>query len=375
MCSIGTGAVSTLFSVFPYGNTDACKALSAGIFILNALLFILFIFMSITRYTRYPDMWSIMIRHPVQSLYLGAFPMGANTLIGVGTTVIHGHYGFGGRAFLFTLWGLWWIDVAVSALCCWGLIHVMITKHSHSLSEMTSAWVLPVVTLIVASSAGGELALALHPYSVTGALTSLAFTIFMVSVGLTLAFMILTIYFYRLILHDFPSGLSIVSSFIPLGPMGQAGFSVLIIGQSMKEFLPVPGSSSPFLQSGRTGEIVFAVCVCVGFFLWALATMWLIYALLGIQHVLRRTRIPFKLSFWGMIFPNGVYATLTVTLYQVLDVPFFRVWGAIYSALTILLWIVVLNWTIVLVPHGRIFDAPCLEEVNIGGNSEEGSSK
>ena len=126
MCCIGTGAVSTLFAVFPYGeHSGACKAISIVVFILNFLLFILFLAMSITRYTRHPDIWRLMIRHPVQSLYLGTFPMGVITLITVGTTVLYGHYGFGGRAFLFTLWGLWWIDVAVSALCCWGLVYVM----------------------------------------------------------------------------------------------------------------------------------------------------------------------------------------------------------------------------------------------------------
>jgi hypothetical protein len=57
-----------------------------------------------------------------------------------------------------------------------------------------------------------------------------------------------------------------------------------------------------------------------------------------------------------------VYANLTLNLYQVLDVPFFRIWGAIYSAFTVLLWIVIFYRTVVLVPGGRIFDAPCIEE-------------
>jgi tellurite resistance protein TehA-like permease len=305
-----------------------------------------------------------MIRDPVQSLYLSTFPMGAVTLIGVGTTVLHDQYGFGGRAFLFTLWGLWWIDVAISFLCCWGLFYVMITKHKHSHQQMTSVWLLPAVTLIVPSSVGAELALSLHAYSTTSALTTLAFSIVILSIGLVLAFVILTIYFDRLILHGFPQGPSIVSSFIPLGPFGQAGFCVLTIGKFMKEALPVAGSTSPFLGSAQAGEIVFALCVCIGFVLWAIATMWLVYGLLGMQHILRRTRISFALSFWGMIFPNGVYAILTVTLYQVLDVTFFRVWGAIYSVFTILLWILVLCRTVASVPNGRIFDAPCLKEIN-----------
>jgi len=303
-----------------------------------------------------------MIRDPVQSLNLSTFPMGAATLIGVATTVIHGEYGFGGRGFIFALWGLWWVDVAISCLCCWWLVHVMVTKHEHSHNNMTSVWLLPAVTLIVGSSFGGDLALALHPYSVTCALTTIAFTIFILSIGLTLAFIILTIYFDRLILHGYPQGPSILSSFIPLGPFGQAGFSVITIGRFMKEALPVQGTSSPFLGSASAGDFVFTLCVCISFVLWAISTMWLGYGLLGIQHILRRTRISFSLSFWGMIFPNGVYAILTVTLYQVLDVTFFRVWGTIYSIFVILLWIVVLLQTVASVPGGRIFDAPCLKE-------------
>ena len=179
-----------------------------------------------------------------------------------------------------------------------------ITKHKHSHQQMTSVWLLPAITLIVPSSVGGELALSLHAYSATGALTTLAFAIFILSIGLVLAFVILTIYFDRLIMHGFPQGSSIVSSFIPLGPFGQAGFAVLTIGRFMKEALPVPGSKSPFLGSTYAGEIVFALCVCISFVLWAIATMWLVYALLGMQYILRRTRISFGLSFWGMIFPN-----------------------------------------------------------------------
>jgi tellurite resistance protein TehA-like permease len=169
---------------------------------------------------------------------------------------------------------------------------------------MTSVWLLPVVTLIVASSVGGELAQALHAHSVICATTTIAFTIFILSIGLSLALMILTIYLTRLVLHGFPQGLSIVSSFMPLGPCGQAGFAVLLIGQFMKEILPVPGSRSPFLGSAQAGEAIFVLCVCISFILWAFATMWLVYALLGIQHILRRTRISFELAFWGMIFPN-----------------------------------------------------------------------
>ena len=112
--------------MFPYWlHPSTSRALSTTVFLLNLLLFLVFCFVSIARYIRYPAIWGIMLQDRLQSLYISTFPMGAATLIGVATTVLHDQYGFGGRGFLFTLWGLWWVDVAISSLCCWGLVHVM----------------------------------------------------------------------------------------------------------------------------------------------------------------------------------------------------------------------------------------------------------
>jgi hypothetical protein len=70
---------------------------------------------------------------------------------------------------------------------------------------------------------------------------------------------------------------------------------------------------------------------------------------------------------------QGVYAINTVALYQALDVGFFRVWGAIYSGFIILLWALFFCRTIASVPHGKIFEAPYLKELEMGGESSEES--
>jgi tellurite resistance protein TehA-like permease len=264
-----------------------------------------------------------MLQHPVQSLYVGTFPMGAMTLISVATTVLHGKYGFGGRGFLYALWAFWWVDIAVSALCCWGIIYVMlslspelndfyphpyprITKQQHSLREMSALWLLPVITLVVASSGGAELAQALTAHTTTGALTTLASTACTLSVGLGLASALLVIYLYRLIVHGFPTGSAgVLSACVPLGPMGQSGVAALLLGEATRTLIPVSGSRSPFLANAYVGECVYAVCVCAALALWALATLWLGYALLGIQYNVRRSGAPpFQLAYWGLIFPN-----------------------------------------------------------------------
>src|SRR6266702_6684521 len=171
---------------------------------------------------------------------------------------------------------------------------------------MTTLWLLPVVTLIVASSGGGALVQALSAYTTSGALMTLAGSACTLSAGLALASGILTMYLCRLVLHGFPSGTAgVLSACVPLGPMGQAGVAALLLGEGARTLLPVAGTRSPFLASTHAGECVYAVCVCAALALWALATLWLGYALLGMQHVVRRSGLPpFQLAYWGLIFPN-----------------------------------------------------------------------
>lgn len=41
-------------------------------------------------------------------------------------------------------------------------------------------------------------------------------------------------------------------------------------------------------------------------------------------------------------------------------------WGAIYAPATLLLWCLVFTRTLTMLRHGRIFDSPCIEEVDMG---------
>ncbi|KAF8658254.1 hypothetical protein AX16_002030 [Volvariella volvacea WC 439] len=337
--TMGTGAISGLFNAFPYQGPPM-MVFSLIFFFLNLLLFVLFTGLTIARFVLYPETWSPFIEHPVDSLFLSCMPMGGATLLNVAIELIHKRYHFGGRPFLYTIWGLWWLDLLLSGLCCWGMAHFMFTKQVQKLESMTTVWLLPVVTLIVASSSGGIISLALQTYSFKGALVTITISVFIVTVGFSLAFMILSVYLLRLILYGLPSGISILSVFLPLGPTGQAGFGVMLIGQSLEALLPIIGSS-PFLSAQSTGEIIQVFTVCTSFMLWSLATMWIFFALLGVSTVLRKGRIPFKLTYWGLVFPNGVYANLTIYLATAFDSRFFRVYGAMYSVITLLIWLFV----------------------------------
>jgi tellurite resistance protein TehA-like permease len=247
---------------------------------------------------------------------------------------------------------------------------------------MTTMWLLPVVTLVVASSSGGVVAGALEKYSPIHALISSTTAVFLVTIGLSLALMILTVYVARLMIHGLPSGAMVLSAFLPLGPMGQAGFSVLLIGQNFKSLFPFQSDSgnSDFLRSSTSGDIVCNICICISFLLWCIASMWILYALLAVQDIVRRGRFPFKLPWWGLVFPNvrfllslllvwskdhsqGVYANLTINLATAFDSRFFRVFGAIYAIGTFILWVFITTRTLAMVYDRTIFEA--LENIDV----------
>jgi tellurite resistance protein TehA-like permease len=77
---MGTGIVSILLHNLPY-NGIWLYWISVVVFALNVLLFSIFLIISILRYAIYPEIWTVMIHHPAQSLFLGTFPMGLATII------------------------------------------------------------------------------------------------------------------------------------------------------------------------------------------------------------------------------------------------------------------------------------------------------
>ena len=123
---LGTGSIAILFYNFPYATeSPVMRGFTLAFFFFNFALFMLFSAISAARYILFPQIWSRMIQHPVQSLYIGTFPMGATTLINIASADLFQTYGFGGKPFIYTVWACWWINVAISLVCCFGMVHVM----------------------------------------------------------------------------------------------------------------------------------------------------------------------------------------------------------------------------------------------------------
>ncbi|KAK2764412.1 Plasma membrane sulfite pump involved in sulfite metabolism [Arachnomyces sp. PD_36] len=101
---------------------------------------------------------------------------------------------------------------------------MMTRRNKTELSEMTAAWLLPIVTTVVAAATGSNVADVLdNPYH---ALWVIIVSYVLWGIGVPLAMMVLVIYFQRLALHKLPPREVIVSMFLPMGPLGQGGYGM-----------------------------------------------------------------------------------------------------------------------------------------------------
>jgi tellurite resistance protein TehA-like permease len=126
---MGTGIVATILhefsTIYPRYHSSV-KVLSIIFFVLNVFLFTLISLITLLRYALYPATWILMLRHPVQSLFLGTIPMGFATIVNMFT--VHCAAEWGGASTKIA-WAMWWVDAIVSVGCCAGLpfqMYVMI---------------------------------------------------------------------------------------------------------------------------------------------------------------------------------------------------------------------------------------------------------
>ncbi|KAH8668855.1 sulfite efflux pump SSU1 [Xylariales sp. PMI_506] len=347
--NMGTGIVSILLHNLPY-NGAWLYWISVGIFCLNVLLFLVFCVISILRYLLFPGIWSAMIKHPVQSLFLGTFPMGLATIVNMVVFVCVPAWG--DQAAILA-WVLWWIDAVFALATNLYLPFVIMYKHQSELSKMTAAWLLPVVSTIVAAASGGIVAEVLP--NDQHAIWTVTICYILWGCGLPLALFTMVIYFQRLALHALPPREVIVSVFLPLGPLGQGSFGIMQLGKvalvlfERNQYIPLAPAA---------GQVFYAAGIMLALVMWGFGIVWLFFALASIS----RSRFPFNIGWWGFTFPLGVFTAATTELAQVLPSLFFKVLGTIFSLIVVFLWVFVSLGTIRYTIAGRLLYAPCIED-------------
>jgi tellurite resistance protein TehA-like permease len=242
------------------------------------------------------------------------------------------------------------------------------TTHKNRHETMTAAWLLPIVSCIVAAASGGVVASVLP--NPNHALITILTSYVLWSMGIPLALVVMTIYFHRLAIYKLPPQEVIVSVFLPLGPMGQGGYAIMQLGIQASKVFPETKTLHPM-----AGEILYVLGWMFATMLWGFGLVWLFFAIASIS----RSKFPFNMGWWGFTFPTGVFTMSTITMAQELPSAFFKILGTVCSnqiffivLLTgrqvlaigvLLLWLLVAVSTIKNILYGNLFDAPCLREM------------
>jgi tellurite resistance protein TehA-like permease len=247
--------------------------------------------------------------------------------------------------------GLWILDsvAAVTVTVSLGVL-LMMDNHQRSLDFITATQLLPIATTIVAAASGSIVAGVLpNPRHALGTVIA---TYVLWGFSVPMAFCVLVIYFQRLALHKMPSRVVIVSAFLPLGPLGLGGFTILNLGKLCRQIFPQTGT-----LDSTSGAFAYNAGLFTALIMWSWGLLWFAFALAAINQA---RPFPFNMGWWGFTFPLGVYSISTMAIGVELPSLFFRVLGTIFGTAVILLWILTAARTAEGAWNGRLFSAPCL---------------
>lgn len=228
------------------------------------------------------------------------------------------------------------------------------TKHNHKISSITGAWLLPIVSTIVAAASGAIVA-GVIPHD-NEKLITIIVSYVLWATGVPLAMCIITLYLLRLTTDSLPPKAVIVSSFLPLGPLGQGSFGIMQLGKVASEVFPRQ-HELPLVQAA--GDILYVSGFLIGIIMWGYGLIWLTFAAATIVY---SKKFPFNMGWWGFTFPLGVFTVSTTTLGKELPSAFYSILGTIFSLVVTLLWIIVAVGTLVRAYSGELFVAPCLKD-------------
>ncbi|RKT99086.1 C4-dicarboxylate ABC transporter [Burkholderia sp. Nafp2/4-1b] len=347
--TMGTGIVFLVLNALPF-DFSGRDSIAMTLWCIDIVLYLVFAVMFAARWILFPSTILPMLRHPLQSMFLGALPMGLVPIIN-GIVLFAGDR-FGTQAYSLAH-ALWWFDAVLAVVVAVGVPYLAFTTQDHAADRLSAVLLLPIVAPEVAASSAATLAPHLDVQAAR-VLVGAGYMLWAISVPL--AFGLLTIIFFRLLIHKLPARELAATGWLPLGPIGTGALGLLALGRVAPQL---------FDGSALAGTASFAqdfglICALM---LWGTGFWWLAIAIL-ITARYCRNGLPFNLGWWGFTFPLGVYTLATFSLSRALGADVLLTVGVVFAMMLGAVWIVVLWKTLKGVVRGELFVAPCLSTSN-----------
>lgn len=284
-----------------------------------------------------------------------------------------------GESWVIGIWLLWWLSVVGSFYtACVTFFLCLVAKHRNSKNrldhkDISLTFLLPIVTLTVASSLGSAVSTDLHTNNQK--IITLVISFLMWSIAIVMAFITVTINFWRFFVHKIPSLDKVFTMFLPIGFLGQGGYSILLFGrgclwlifsnsksissslytkyiEDAAEVSGVVTESFPFILA----VVITIICAFMAFILMAVGYFFTFLAMASLfskmapfarkpskKHMVN-TSIPvfgyllkFHRGFWSMTFPMGTMALCNHEFSTIIGgFLVFKYIAAVYSVIVVL---------------------------------------
>ena len=314
--------------------------------------------MSLLRLFIYPNVANTVFADFTQTSYLGAIPVAFDTII-VGIVIFYSHH----ENAVWAAFGLFWVAILLTSIVVFSSVFAVYhNQEDVKLSDVTGAWALTFIPMIVVAATGSSLL----PYLGRSPGVMVLVVSFMAwSLGVSMSLVISTIYLWRLMKCQLPAREAIISCFVLVGPFGMGAYGIqnLAVGLAIHiekyRFVLERGPSVPASSLAAVAESVHWIGIILGFANLGLATFWLIEAISSVCSKFPRS---FNVGFWSFVFPLGAYSNAFSQLSTDLRNNGIKGFAATCVVVTILIWLGCALATVEAgILRGRLFYAPGLQ--------------
>ncbi|KAI5957238.1 hypothetical protein KGF54_000166 [Candida jiufengensis] len=335
---MGTGISSSLLYEFPFPG-EWLKYCSYIMFAICCILFLGNCTLFILSCIYFPGRFRSYHLDPTKATYMGAFSMGYITIVNYINLLVNGHH-------MYFVWTLWWIAVFTAVYTSFLVVYLSFfskLNKSEVDAKLNATLLLPIVAITVCSSSGHAIELDL--YTTNETVITMIVSLMLWCLSISLAYMIMTIYIWRLIVHKIPPTNLIFTSFLPVGFLGQSSYSIYLFGVHVNELVP---------HDLLYGKMLLCIGGFIGLFLLSFGYFMTFVAIASIlskispfaklpnsKHTNRYGLLKHHKGFWAMTFPMGTMALSNIEIGRggVGDYPLltFKVMGSIFAVACILI--------------------------------------
>ncbi len=160
--------------------------------------------------------------------------------------------------------------------------------------------------------------------------------------GFSVAFVLYSLYIYRLTQEGFPAAPMRPGMFIAVGPREFTATGLISLSRSIPaDYAYVPA------QYPAAAQILKVMALWIGIWMWALAFWFFAFSAIALTMGILKKRIRFSMAWWAIVFPNTAFTLATSLIGEELDSEGIK---GVASAMTIL---IVIGWFVVMFSHIR----------------------